>query len=74
MSFKYKWDINEYDFSASSVSFTAEDKALQGVLEDCEALCKENKKTFADGTDFSIAYEDKKIEKRLLANDCIKEF
>jgi len=48
MSFKYKWDINEYDFSASSVSFTAEDKALQGVLEDCEALCKENIKTFAD--------------------------
>jgi hypothetical protein len=27
-----------------------------------------------DGVDFSIAYEDKKIEKHLLANDCIKEF
>ena len=35
MSFKYKWDINEYNFNPSSVSFTADDKALQGVLEDC---------------------------------------
>ena len=48
MVFKYKWDINEYNFTPSSVSFTADDKALQGVLEDCEALCKENIKSFAD--------------------------
>ena len=42
----YKWDLNQYKFEDSFVNFTADDKDLQGVFDDCEALCKQNIKTF----------------------------
>ena len=38
----YKWDLNQYKFEDSFVNFTADDKDLQGVFDDCEALCKQN--------------------------------
>lgn len=44
----YKWDLNQYKFDDASVSFTSEDKDLQGVFDDCEELCKQNIKTFGD--------------------------
>lgn len=44
----YKWSVDEYNFSDTSVCFTAEDEKLKAVFDDCERLCKENIKTFND--------------------------
>lgn len=49
MSFsESKWNVDAYKLPNSGVEFTCADDALKAVFDDCERLCKLNKKYFGD--------------------------
>ena len=48
MNAYYKWGVEEYEFSPTSVSFTTTDQRLKEVFDDCERMCLDNIKPFND--------------------------